>query len=120
VLVWTTYSLAFLSASATWTCAVPLSVISGQIAWPAFLLTTGGVLRWAVGRWARAERVFWKDWKRVEEGLVDDVSRETGRVVDGRLVAKVEEAEKGLRELCRRRKEQLEEVAGRVEEVARL
>ncbi len=37
-------------------------------------------VRWAVGRWDRAKRRWWKDWDRVGEGLERDLKVGGGRV----------------------------------------
>ena len=37
------------------------------------LLTASVGVRWAVGRWERAKRRWWKDWDRVGQGLERDL-----------------------------------------------
>lgn len=37
------------------------------------LLTTSFGIRWAVGRWERAKKRWWKDWDRVGQGLERDL-----------------------------------------------
>lgn len=42
-------------------------------------------LRWAIGRWEKAQRNWWADWHRVGEGLARDVQREFIRCLNERV-----------------------------------
>lgn len=113
----TAWSTTFLSASASWTACVPLDLVHAPTATGLGLLGALGSLRWAVGRWARAQREFWSDWDRVERGLEDDLTREVEAVVEGRVVRKAVVGAEGLEALVRRRVERVDEVESRLERV---
>lgn len=106
----TAWSTTFLSASASWTACVPLELVSGPTATALGLLGTTASLRWAVGRWARAQRRFWQDWERVERGLEDDLARDLEDVVKGRVVRKAVVGAEGLEALAKRRMERVDVV----------
>lgn len=113
----TAWSTTFLSLSGSWTACVPLELVNAPTATGLGLLGALGSLRWAVGRWARAQRKFWDDWARVERGLEDDLTREVEAAAERRVVRKAVVAAEGLEALVRRRVERVDEVEARLERV---
>ncbi|PIL35867.1 hypothetical protein GSI_01527 [Ganoderma sinense ZZ0214-1] len=67
-------------------------------------------VRWAVGRWERAKRRWWKDWDRVGDGLERDLKAALAETMDSRVVAVSEEACSGLDDLVAQRKSRIEEL----------
>ncbi|EJD52696.1 hypothetical protein AURDEDRAFT_149328 [Auricularia subglabra TFB-10046 SS5] len=67
-------------------------------------------LRWAIGRWEKAQRNWWADWHRVGEGLARDVQRDFMQCLNervflvpqrlcDRLLERIEIREKDIREI---------------------
>nr|VWO98303.1 Tryptophan synthase (EC [Ganoderma boninense] len=71
-------------------------------------------VRWAVGRWDRAKRKWWKDWDRVGEGLERDLKAALAETMDTRVVAVSEEACSGLEDIVAERKLRIEELKDEV------
>lgn len=115
----TGWSTTFLSASASWTAAVPLELIDAPTATGLGLLGGMVSLRWAVGAWAKAQRAFWRDWERVEQGLEEDLTRAVRDVVQEKVVKKAVVSAEGLEVLVRRRMEKVDEVEQALERVKR-
>ena len=115
----TGWSTTFLSASASWTAAVPLELIDAPTATGLGLLGGMVSLRWAVGAWAKAQRAFWRDWDRVEQGLEEDLTRAVRDVVQEKVVKKAVVSAEGLEVLVRRRMEKVDEVEQALERVKR-
>ncbi|KAI0665946.1 hypothetical protein C8Q78DRAFT_1062241 [Trametes maxima] len=79
----------------------------------------GAVLgvRWAVGRWEKAKRRWWKDWDRVGEGLERDLKTTLDRTMDQHVVLVADSACTGLETIVQKRKTEVQEL---VEEVQSL
>ncbi|KAI1795678.1 hypothetical protein LXA43DRAFT_1071995 [Ganoderma leucocontextum] len=71
-------------------------------------------VRWAVGRWERAKRRWWKDWDRVGEGLDRDLKVALTETMDARVVAVSEAACSGLEDIVAQRKLRIEELKDEV------
>jgi len=65
-------------------------------------------MRWAVGRWERAKRAWWKDWARVGEGLDRDLRTHLDRTIREQVVVAPERAYKELGGMAGNRKASLE------------
>jgi hypothetical protein len=108
-MTWTTISLSFLFSSAAWTSAVPLELITHSTGLAAGLLGSLASVRWGVGLWAKAQKKFWQDWSRVEEGLEEDLGGDLGRLlgqVEGVGLAGL----KGVQEMVVRRQKRADKV----------
>ena len=108
-LTWTTISLSFLFSSAAWTAAVPLELIEHATGLGAGLLGTMASVRWGVGLWAKAQRKFWQDWARVEEGLEEDLGVDLERSV-GRVEGVGLAGLKGIEEMVAKRRERMDRI----------
>lgn len=100
-MTWTTLSLVFLSSSLSWSAVIPLELVTAPTGLAVALLGSLGSLRWAAGRWSKAQSSFWKDWQRVEEGVEDDLREGVKEALQGRVMGKVAraiEARKGMGE----------------------
>ncbi|EPQ57200.1 hypothetical protein GLOTRDRAFT_137587 [Gloeophyllum trabeum ATCC 11539] len=64
-------------------------------------------VRWAVGRWEKAKRVWWKDWARVGEGLDRDLRAQLDRTIRVQVVAVPERACDELEAMIGKRKADL-------------
>jgi hypothetical protein len=108
-MTWTTISLSFLFSSAAWTTAVPLELITHSTGLAAGLLGSLASIRWGVGLWAKAQKKFWQDWSRAEEGLEEDLGGDLERLlgqVEGVGLAGL----KGVQEMVVRRQKRAEKV----------
>jgi hypothetical protein len=108
-MTWTTISLSFLFSSAAWTSAVPLELITHSTGLAAGLLGSLASVRWGVGLWAKAQKKFWQDWSRVEEGLEEDLGGDLERLlgqVEGVGLAGL----KGVQEMVVRRQKRADKV----------
>ena len=108
-MTWTTISLSFLFSSAAWTTAVPLELITHSTGLAAGLLGSLASVRWGVGLWAKAQKKFWQDWSRVEEGLEEDLGGDLERLlgqVEGVGLAGL----KGVQEMVVRRQKRADKV----------
>ncbi|TFK54493.1 hypothetical protein OE88DRAFT_1625195 [Heliocybe sulcata] len=65
-------------------------------------------MRWAVGRWERAKKAWWKDWRRVGEGLDRDLRAHLDRTIREQVVVIPEKACGELGGMVERRKASLE------------
>lgn len=72
-----------------------------------------------MGAWAKAQRAFWRDWERVEQGLEEDLTRAVRDVVQEKVVKKAVVSAEGLEVLVRRRMEKVDEVEQALERVKR-
>lgn len=108
-MTWTTWSLAFLSSSAAWTAAVPLEAIEGSTGLAAGLLGSLASVRWGVGLWAKAQRKFWEDWERVEQGLEEDLGMDLERLV-GQVEGVGLAGVRGVEEMVRKRRDRVARV----------
>ena len=108
-MTWTTISLSFLFSSAAWTTAVPLELITHSTGLAAGLLGSLASIRWGVGLWAKAQKKFWQDWSRVEEGLEEDLGGELERLV-GQVECVGLAGIKGVEEMVARRQDKADEV----------
>lgn len=108
-MTWTTISLSFLFSSAAWTTAVPLELIEHSTGFAAGLLGSLASIRWGVGLWEKAQKKFWQDWTRVEEGLEEDLGGDLERVV-GQVEGVGLAGLKGVEEMVARRQKRADEV----------
>lgn len=67
-------------------------------------------VRWAVGKWERAKKMWWDDWRRVGEGLGRDLKVNLDRTVDEKVVLVPESASKELLEMVKKREEEIGEL----------
>lgn len=110
-MTWTTLSLVFLSSSLSWSAAIPLELVSAPTGLAVGLLGSLGSLRWAAGRWSKAQANFWKDWQRVEEGVEDDLREVVQQATQGRVLAKVARAVEARKSMSDKRLEVIEVIA---------
>ncbi|KAI0358684.1 hypothetical protein OH77DRAFT_1449298 [Trametes cingulata] len=77
----------------------------------------GAVLgvRWAVGRWDKAKKRWWKDWDRVGEGLERDLKDALTRTMDQHVVLVSETACTGLEKIVAKRKAEVQELKEEVQ-----
>ncbi|OSD07093.1 hypothetical protein PYCCODRAFT_1431273 [Trametes coccinea BRFM310] len=76
----------------------------------------GAVLgvRWAVGRWEKAKKRWWKDWDRVGEGLERDLKATLTQTMDQRVVVVAEKACSGLENIASKRKAEIQQLQDEV------
>ncbi|TBU61638.1 hypothetical protein BD310DRAFT_956832 [Dichomitus squalens] len=79
------------------------------------MLGTAVGVRWAVGRWEKAKRRWWKDWDRVGEGLERDLKATLTQTMDDRVVAVSEAACSALEKQVAERKVKIEELKDEVQ-----
>ncbi|KAH9858968.1 hypothetical protein C2E23DRAFT_872949 [Lenzites betulinus] len=65
-------------------------------------------VRWAVARWDRARKRWWKDWDRVCEGLDRDLKTALTRTMDEHVAIVPETACSGLEQIVAKRKSEME------------
>ncbi|KAI0368352.1 hypothetical protein BV20DRAFT_969410 [Pilatotrama ljubarskyi] len=77
----------------------------------------GAVLgvRWAVGRWDKAKKRWWKDWDRVGEGLERDLKDALSRTMEQHVVLVSETACSGLEKIVAKRKAEVQELKEEVQ-----
>ncbi|KAI0633523.1 hypothetical protein C8Q77DRAFT_1195377 [Trametes polyzona] len=77
----------------------------------------GGVLgvRWAVSRWDRARKRWWKDWDRVTEGLERDLKTALTSSMDKHVTVVAESACSGLEQIVANRKTEVQELKEEVQ-----
>ncbi|OCH85096.1 hypothetical protein OBBRIDRAFT_740471 [Obba rivulosa] len=88
------------------------------------LLGGAAGVRWAIARFEKAKRKWWKDWGRVSEGLGRDLRAALDKTMEEKVLVVPAEACRGLKDLTSRRKDQIdelmEEVAGLETDLARV
>lgn len=65
-------------------------------------------IRWAMGRWQKAKKRWWEDWRRVGEGLDRDVNETISKVLRDQATVVPTYAAKELESLAAKRREELE------------
>ncbi|KAI0744207.1 hypothetical protein C8Q80DRAFT_884452 [Daedaleopsis nitida] len=91
--------------------------MSTETAVGAGMLCAAVGVRWAVGRWERAKRRWWKDWDRIGEGLDRDLKATLAQTMEDHVTVVPEIACSSLEGLVSKRKAETEELR---EEVQRL
>ncbi|KAJ9092950.1 hypothetical protein QFC19_008548 [Naganishia cerealis] len=114
---WTAWSVAFASSSLSWTACVPLDLLSPATSLGMGLLGSVAAARWAVGAWLKAQKKFWADWQRVEQGLEHDLGKHLDEVVKARVLAKAIAGADGLDALVKKRMARVDEVDEKVHRV---
>ncbi|KAH9892780.1 hypothetical protein C8Q73DRAFT_746561 [Cubamyces lactineus] len=76
----------------------------------------GAVLgvRWAVGRWDKARKRWWKDWDRIGEGLERDLKATLTRAMEQHVTLVPETACSGLEKIVTKRMAEVQELKGEV------
>lgn len=83
------------------------------------MLSGLAIIRWAAGRWKRAEKLFWKDYKRIEEGLEYDLGDDLKGLLKQRVSVKALMAAEGYEALAQARIARLEETEGKIDGLRR-
>ncbi|KDQ57443.1 hypothetical protein JAAARDRAFT_35158 [Jaapia argillacea MUCL 33604] len=73
--------------------------------------------RWAVGKWEKAKRRWWNDWKRVGDGLGRDLKATLENTVDRQVVIVPTKACEALGEMVHKRKEEMDALLNEVDEL---
>ncbi|RPD57636.1 hypothetical protein L226DRAFT_481906 [Lentinus tigrinus ALCF2SS1-7] len=79
------------------------------------MLTAAVGMRWAVGRWEKAKRQWWKNWSRIGEGLDRDLKATLAQTMDDHVVVVSEAACSGLEGLVGRRRAEVEQLQDEVQ-----
>ncbi|CDZ96982.1 hypothetical protein [Phaffia rhodozyma] len=66
-------------------------------------------IRWGQGKWAKAQKKFWVDWQRVEDGLEADLQAQTSQALDTHVVARPLSAAQEIDALITRKRSLLDE-----------
>ncbi|KAF9070087.1 hypothetical protein BDP27DRAFT_1324269 [Rhodocollybia butyracea] len=81
----------------------------------ALLVAVTGI-RWGVGKWARAKRAWWDDWRRVGEGLERDLEANLNHTLQTQIGILPRMAHEGISEIANKMKEEadglMEEIEG--------
>ncbi|RDX47937.1 hypothetical protein OH76DRAFT_1405492 [Lentinus brumalis] len=72
-------------------------------------------VRWAVGRWEKAKRRWWKNWDRIGEGLERDLKATLTQTMHGHVLVVSEAACSGLDGLVGKRRAEVEELQDEVQ-----
>ncbi|KAK7472592.1 hypothetical protein VKT23_000705 [Stygiomarasmius scandens] len=88
----------------------PLLNVDATTAIGAGLLTAVLGVRWSVGKWERAKKLWWADWERVGGGLERDMTKTLTKVVKENVAVVADKTCVGLEELAKRRREEIREV----------
>ncbi|KAI0705083.1 hypothetical protein C8T65DRAFT_653159 [Cerioporus squamosus] len=79
------------------------------------MLSAAVGVRWAVGRWEKAKRRWWKNWDRIGEGLERDLKGTLSQTMEEHVVVVSEAACAGLEGLVAKRKVEVEELQDEVQ-----
>nr|ODN98663.1 hypothetical protein L204_02627 [Cryptococcus depauperatus CBS 7855] len=117
----TTYSIAFCGASLSWVAYVPpVELFSAGTATGLGLLSIMGSLAAGQKLWERAQKSFWKDWKRVTRMLKGDLKAQLDTVISAQVMAKPSAAAQGLESLIEKRKKKLDVLQKEIDSISKL
>ncbi|KXN90994.1 hypothetical protein AN958_03061 [Leucoagaricus sp. SymC.cos] len=74
------------------------------------LLGMVGSLRWAVGKWEKEKRKWWRDWERIGKGLGRDLKATLDTAVEKQAVVVADAACEGLKGLCEKRQKEVDKI----------
>ncbi|KAK8861291.1 hypothetical protein IAR55_002110 [Kwoniella newhampshirensis] len=113
-----TYSTAFLGVSLSWVSYVPpLSTISAGTATGLGLLSIVASLAMGQRLWGRAQKRFWRDWKRITGMMKGDLQTRFQFALETQILAKPIAAADGLEKLIEKREKRLDELQDRVDKL---
>ncbi|TFK44342.1 hypothetical protein BDQ12DRAFT_672816 [Crucibulum laeve] len=81
------------------------------------LLSAVASVRWAVGKWEKSKKKWWKDWHRVGEGLDRDLRTTIVDVIKEKVVVVADSAASGLTAIVETRKQEIEVVHEELEKL---
>ncbi|KIK67142.1 hypothetical protein GYMLUDRAFT_69329 [Collybiopsis luxurians FD-317 M1] len=79
------------------------------------ILTAVAGIRWGVGKWERAKKNWWADWKRIGDGLERDLSTTLDHTLRNQVGIIPRRAYEGLSELAAKRKDEIIELREELE-----
>ncbi|WWD16806.1 hypothetical protein CI109_101238 [Kwoniella shandongensis] len=113
-----TYSTAFLGVSMSWVSYVPpVDLISAGTATGLGLLSVVASLAMGQRLWGRAQKRFWRDWKRVTGMMKGDLQTRFATALDTQILAKPLAAAEGLEKLIQKREKRLDELQDRLDKL---
>ncbi|KZV95125.1 hypothetical protein EXIGLDRAFT_766515 [Exidia glandulosa HHB12029] len=118
-LVLTTSTLSFGGALGSY-AAWATHYIDGATAVGVAALLSVAVLRWSIGRWEKAQKLWWADWTRVGEGLARDVQRDFLRAMNERVFIVPQRLCDRLQESIEQREKTIAEVENELEKTKRV
>ncbi|KAE9411208.1 hypothetical protein BT96DRAFT_982979 [Gymnopus androsaceus JB14] len=81
------------------------------------MLTAVAGIRWGVGRWEKAKKMWWADWNRIGEGLERDLVASLDHALKHHVCAYPLKAHEGVSELAPKRLEEIVELRSELESI---
>ncbi|WRT65407.1 uncharacterized protein IL334_002350 [Kwoniella shivajii] len=116
----TTYATSLLGVSSSWMSFVPpISLTSASTAIGLGILSIVASLALGQRLWGRAQRKFWRDWKRITGMMKGDLETRFDTALRTQVLAKPLSAAEGLEKLIERRERRLDELQDQINQISK-
>ncbi|WWC68938.1 uncharacterized protein I206_102874 [Kwoniella pini CBS 10737] len=116
----TTYATSLLGVSLSWMSYVPpMTLISGATATGLGILSIVASLAFGQRLWGKAQKKFWRDWKRITNMMKGDLETRFDAALRTQVLAKPLVAADGLEKLIQKREKRLDELQDKVNSISK-